>query len=70
MGMKLFYTGPLVNAEMLTVMLIKHDIAASYERDDPAADEEDLNALCKVFVPDADYDRAYGLFYTEREGEL
>lgn len=69
--MKLFYTGPVVNAEMLVVMLEKHGIAATQEFVDASAPEDgDLNRLAKVFVPEADYDRAYQLFYAEREDEL
>jgi hypothetical protein len=69
--MKLFYTGPLVNTEMLVVMLEKHDIVATQEFvDADLPDDGDLNRLAKVFVPEADYDRAYRLFYSEREGEL
>ena len=69
--MKLFYTGPVINAELLVVMLEKHGISATQEFADPAApDEEDLSRAAKVFVPEADYDRAYQLFYVEREDEL
>lgn len=69
--MKLFYTGPVINAEMLVVMLEKHGIAATQEFADPAApDNDDLSRPTKVFVPEADYDRAYQLFYAEREDEL
>ena len=69
--MKLFYTGPVVNTEMLIVMLEKHGIIGTQEFVDPAApDDGDLNRLAKVFVPEADYDRAYQLFYAEREDEL
>lgn len=69
--MKLFYTGPVVNAEMLVVMLEKHGIAATQNFVDPAApDDGDLSRPAQVFVPEADYDRAYKLFYTEREAEL
>ena len=69
--MKLFYTGPVVNTEMLVVMLEKHGISATQEFVDPSApDDGDLNRLAKVFVPDPDYNRAYQLFYTEREDEL
>ena len=69
--MKLFYNGPVVNTEMLVVMLEKHGIQATQEFEDPnAPDDEDLNRLAKVFVPEADYDRAYRLFYSEREDEL
>lgn len=69
--MKLFYTGPVVNTEMLIVMLEKHGISATQEFVDPdAPEDEELNRLAKVFVPEADYDRAYQLFYAEREDEL
>jgi hypothetical protein len=37
--MKLFYTGPFVNAEMLVVMLDKHGIAATQSFADSAAPE-------------------------------
>ncbi len=69
--MKLFYTGPVINTEMLVVMLEKHGIAATQEFVDPSRpDDGDLNRLAKVLVPEADYDRAYQLFYAEREDEL
>ncbi|MCI0746477.1 MAG: hypothetical protein L0Y58_13835 [Verrucomicrobia subdivision 3 bacterium] len=69
--MKLFYTGPVVNAEMLVVMLEKHGIAASQEFEDPdGPDEGDLSRPAKVFVPEEEYDRAWRLFYAEREDEL
>ena len=69
--MKLFYTGPVVNTEMLMVMLEKHGIAATQEFVDPdLPDDGDLNRLAQVLVPEADYDRAHRLFYSEREDEL
>ena len=69
--MKLFYTGPVVNAEMLVAMLDKHGIAATQSFVDPAApDDGDLSRPALVFVSESDYDRAYKLFYTEREDEL
>jgi hypothetical protein len=68
---KLFYTGPIINAEMLVVMLEKHGIAATQELVDASqTDEDDLNRPAKVLVPEADYDRAYQLFYAERQDEL
>jgi len=68
---KLFYTGPVINTELLVMMLEKHSIAATQEWVDPfAPDEGDLNRPAKVFVPEADYDRAHQLFYAEREDEL
>ncbi|HXF11465.1 MAG TPA: hypothetical protein VN625_11820 [Desulfuromonadaceae bacterium] len=69
--MKLFYTGPLINTEMLVVMLEKHGIQARQEFvDSTTPDDGDLNRIAKVFVPETDYDRAYQLFYAEREDEL
>jgi hypothetical protein len=69
--MKLFYSGPIVNTEMLVVMLEKHGINARQEFEDPALpDDGDLNRLAKVFVPEADYERAHQLFYVGREDEL
>jgi hypothetical protein len=68
--MKLFYTGPVINAEMLVVMLEKHGIAAVQEFADETGEPEDLSRPAKVHVPEADYDRAWQLFYAEREDEL
>ncbi|MHB8520644.1 MAG: hypothetical protein ACYDH9_07785 [Limisphaerales bacterium] len=68
---KLFYTGPVVNTELLVTMLEKHGIAATQEFVDPTLPEDgDLNRPATVFVPETEYDRAYRLFYTEREDEL
>lgn len=68
---KLFYTGPVINTEMLVMMLEKHGIAATQEFvEADAPDDGDLNRLAKVFVPETDYDRAHQLFYAEREDEL
>ena len=69
--MKLFYTGPFINAEMLVMMLEKHGIAATQEFVDSAApDDGDLDRPANVFVPEADYDRAHQLFFVGREDEL
>lgn len=69
--MKLFFTGPVIKTELLVVMLEKHGIAATQEFVDPAApDDGDLGRPANVFVPDADYDRAYQLFFAEREDEF
>ena len=68
---KLFYTGPLINAEMLVTMLEKHNIPATQAFAEPELpDDGDLNRPTKVFVPEAEYDRAWKLFYAEREDEL
>ena len=69
--MKLFFTGPVVKTELLVVMLEKHGIAATQAFVDPAApDDGDLSRPARVFVPEVDYDRAYQIFYAEREDEL
>ena len=69
--MKLFYTGPVVNTELLVMMLEKHGIAAAQEFEDPnLPDEGDLNRLARVLVPDADFDRAQRLIYEDKENEL
>ena len=69
--MKLLYTGPVVNTEMLVVMLDKHGIAATQEFENPALpDDGDLSRPAKVLVPEADFERAHRLFFTEREDEL
>jgi hypothetical protein len=71
LGVKLFYTGPVINTEMLVTMLEKHGIAATQEFEDPSLpDDGDLNRLAKVLVPEDEYDRAHRLFYAEREDEL
>ena len=69
LSVKLFYTGPAINAEMLVVMLEKHGIIATMEPAEDSADD-DLNRQTKVLVPEAEYDRAWRLFYAEREDEL
>lgn len=69
--MKLFYTGPLVNTEMLVMLLEKHGINAVQEFEDPTLpDDGDLNRPAKVLVPESSYQLAHRLFYTEREDEL
>jgi len=69
--MKLLYTGPQVNAELLVAMLEKHGIPARQQWADPAApDDGDLSRPTQVMVGESDYDRAHQLFYTEREDEL
>ncbi len=53
------------------MMLEKHGIIATQEFVEPAKpDDGDLNRPARVLVPEADYDRAYQLFYAEREDEL
>ena len=69
--MKAFFTGPVVSAELLVTMLEKHGITATQEFVDPALpDDGDVNRPARVLVPEADYERARQLFYSEREDEL
>jgi len=69
---KLFFTGPVIKTELLVLMLERHGIAATQEFTDPnaPADEADLNREARVLVPEGDFDRAWQLFYAEREDEL
>jgi hypothetical protein len=68
---KLFFSGPVIKTELLVVMLEKHGIAATQEFVDPSvSDDGDLSRPANVFVPEADYERAHQLFFTEREDEL
>lgn len=72
--MKLFYTGPVINTEMLIVMLEKHGIAARQEFEDSSVVdvevEDDLNRIALVYVPENEYSRAHQLFYGDREDEI
>ena len=68
---RLFYSGPVINTEMLVLMLERHGIVATQELvAGQSDDEDDLNRLAQVFVSAHDYDRAHQLFYAEREDEL
>jgi hypothetical protein len=67
---KLFYTGPAVNTEMLVVMLEKHGVAAVQEFVNAEDDPEDLSRPARVLVPEADFERAHRLFYGDKENEL
>ena len=69
--MREFFTGPVIKTELLVVWLEKHDIAATQEFTDPGApDDGDLDREAKVLLPEADYDRAWRLFYADRQDEL
>ncbi len=69
--MKLFYTGPQVNAELLLTMLEKHGITARQQWVDATdPDDGDLNRPTQILVEESEYERAHALFYTEREDEL
>ena len=70
-GMRLFHTCPVNDAELLVVMLSRHEIEAKERIVEPMPEGEDeFSRPVKVFVPEADYDRAYQLFFGDREDEL
>ena len=70
-GMRLFYTCPVDNAELLVVMLDRHGISARENLIEPMPEGEDeFSRPVEVFVPEADYDRAYELFFGDSEDEL
>ncbi len=66
-----FFTGQVIKTELLVEWLGKHEIAAVPQWVDPTLpDDGDLSREARVMVPEADYDRAYRLFYAEREDEI
>jgi hypothetical protein len=71
-GMKKFFTGAAINADLLITMLEKHGIEGRQEnaRELLRANEDEFSRETIVFVPEADYDRAWQLFYGERGDEL
>ena len=70
-GMRLFFTGPVIKTELLEVWLEKHGIQARAEfADAEAPDDGDLSREARVYVAEADYERAHKLFFAEREDEL
>jgi hypothetical protein len=70
-GVRRFFTGQVIKTELLVSWLEQHGIAAREEWVDPTLpDDGDLSREAHVLVPEADFDRAYQLFFTEREGEL
>ncbi len=69
--MRRFFTGPVIKTELLVVWLEKHGIGARQEFADPLApDDGDLDREAHVLVEEGQYDRAWQLFYAEREDEL
>ena len=68
---RLFYTSPVNDAELLAVMLEKHGIIATEKVIEPMPDGEDeFSRPVEVWVPEADYERAYQLFFGDSEDEL
>jgi hypothetical protein len=68
---RLFFTGEFIKTDLLVVWLEKHGIQASAEFVDPTLpDDGDLGREANVWVPAADFDRAYQLFFAERQDEI
>jgi hypothetical protein len=69
--MRHFFTGQVIKTELLVEWLGKHRIEARQEWVDPALpDDGDLGREARVLVAESQYDRAYQLFFAEREDEL
>ena len=70
-GVRHFFTGPVIETELLVEWLGKHGIAAVQEWVDPAEpDDGDLSREAHVLVPEADHARAHQLFFADREDEI
>ena len=69
--MRHFFTGPVIKTELLVEWLGRHGIEARQEWVDPALpDDGDLSREAHVLVEASQYDRAWQLFFAEREDEL
>jgi hypothetical protein len=68
--MRHFFTGPFIKTDLLVTWLEKHGVTAQMESVDPAGDDLDLGREMRVLVAETDYDRAYQLFFEERQDEL
>jgi hypothetical protein len=69
--MRHFFTGQVIKTELLVDWLEKHGIEARQEWVEPdLPDDGDLGREARVLVSEAHYDRAYQLFFAEREDEL
>ena len=57
---------------MLVLMLEKHEIPATLDFVDPAPapGDDELNRPTRVWVPEPLYEKAFQLFYAERQDEL
>lgn len=69
-GQRHFFTGPIIKTELLLEWLGQHGVTATTADAEVGADPDDLGREMHVFVAEADYDRAYQLFFAEREDEL
>ena len=70
-GQRLFFVGPFIKTDLLVSWLENHGIAATSEFvDGKQVEDGDLDRESRVYVPEADYDRAYQLFFADRQDEL
>ncbi len=69
-GQRHFFTGPIIKTELLLEWLGQHAVSASTADAEADVDPDDLSREMHVYVADAHYDRAWQLFFAEREDEL
>jgi hypothetical protein len=69
-GQRHFFTGPIIKTELLLEWLDQHGVTASTADAEVGADPDDLSREMHVFVAGEHYDRAYQLFFAEREDEI
>ncbi len=70
-AMRHFFTGQVIKTELLVEWLHQHGIEARQEWVEPdLPDDGDLGREARVLVSEAHYDRAYQLFFAEREDEI
>lgn len=69
-GQRHFFTGPIIKTELLLEWLAQHGVTASTADAELGAEPDDLGRELHVFVAHEHYDRAYRLFFAEREDEL
>lgn len=73
---KALFNGQAVKAELLMLMLEKHDLesCARWENGDvipeDSFDDEPMDRIATVYVRSTDYDHAWTLFYADREDEI
>lgn len=65
------FTGPFIKTDLMVSWLEQHGITATSEFVDAhLPDDGDLDREARVLVPEADYDRAHRLFFSDREDEI
>lgn len=65
------FTGPFIKTDLMVSWLEQHGITATSEFVDARLpDDGDLDRESRVLVPEADYDRAHRLFFSDREDEI